>query len=54
MIGFEMTGRSKYDFSWRNSPWTEGSLLFLKLAVTPRKLPALVVGAQPPRGRGRC
>src|SRR5215831_15558584 len=39
MIGFEMTARGKHGFYWHNSPWTEGSLLFVNLAVRARMLP---------------
>jgi hypothetical protein len=39
MIGFEMTGRGQHGFYYHTSPWTEGSLLFLKLAAQARKLP---------------
>jgi hypothetical protein len=39
MFGFEMTGRSTHGFYWHSSAWTEGSLLFAKLALSARKLP---------------
>ena len=39
MVGFEMTARSNHGFYWHSGAWTEGSLLFLQLAIQARKLP---------------